>query len=291
MNATIRSAVLEATVKQRGAELCSLKAADGTQHMWQADPAVWSGRSPLLFPIVGKLAGNKYEFSGKTYEMKIHGFARDCDFELAQRTSNRLGFKLLPTSATRKVYPFDFELWVRYGLVGNVLDVEYEVVNNGREIMPFSIGAHPGFALSWGKNDKIEDYYLQFERAETVDTHFLDDNHLLSSETKRVLQNQKKLALTKNMFYRDALIFLDLKSTKVSLCSDKHAKKLTVEFPGFPFLGIWAKPAAPFVCIEPWFGHADPADADSLIVNKPGIIKLRGGRSFRCTHRIVVDTR
>lgn len=291
MNASIRSAVLQVSVKNKGAELCSLRAADGTEYLWQADPAVWPRHAPLLFPIVGRLANDKYTLGSRTYEMKQHGFARDCDFELAQRAPDRLGFRLTSTSATRKTYPFDFTLWVRYSLAGNALDVEYEVVNNGTDLMPFSIGAHPGFALSWGSGDRIEDYYLQFERAETADSRLLDGNHLLSSETAPALKNQKKLPLTRSLFYRDALIFLDLKSTKVSLCSDKHARKLTVEFPGFPFLGIWAKPAARFVCIEPWFGHADPADAGGPIVNKPGIIKLRGGRSFRCTHRIVVDSR
>ncbi len=291
MNATLRSAVLEIAVKPKGAELCSLKAADGTQYIWQADAAVWPRHAPILFPIVGRLASDKYTLGNRTYEMKQHGFARDCDFELAQKTSNTIGFRLASSAATRKVYPFDFTMWARYKLIGNALDVTYEVTNNGTNLMPFSVGAHPAFALSWNNTDTIEDYYLQFEVAENAATHFLNQDHLLSTEMETMLKGQKRLALTKNLFYRDALIFLDLKSTKVSLCSAKHAKKLTVEFPGFPFLGIWAKPAAPFVCIEPWFGHADPADADGLIMNKPGIVKLHSGRSFRCTHRIVIDTR
>lgn len=257
--------------------------------MWQADPKIWGRHAPILFPIVGKLANDRYSFEGKTYELTQHGFARDLDFTLVEETFDFLSYQLLPSSATKQRYPFDFALWVKYRLKDNSLDIQYEVRNNGEGVMPFSIGAHPAFSLTWGEDDRIEDYFLEFEKKEMLDAYFLGADHLLSEKTERILQNENILNISKNMFYRDALILLDFESGKVSLCSSKHRNRLTVEFPGFPYLGIWAKPAAPFVCIEPWYGHVDPANTDGIIMNKPGINKLASNKTFTCTHRIVIQ--
>jgi galactose mutarotase-like enzyme len=257
--------------------------------MWQADPKIWPRHAPILFPIVGKLANDRYSFERKTYELPQHGFARDMNFAIVEETASSLSYQLFPSSSTKQQYPFDFGLLVKYRLKGNSLEIQYEVRNNGEGVMPFSIGAHPGFALTWGEDDQIEDYFLEFEKLETLDTHFLGADHLLSEETGRILQNEKVLPIRKDMFNRDALILLDFESGKVSLRSHKHHGCLTVEFPGFPYLGIWAKPAAPFVCIEPWYGHVDPAKTDGMIMNKPGIIKLNASKTFTCAHRVVIQ--
>ena len=266
-----------------------MKSAAGVEYLWQADPAVWPRHAPILFPIVGKLANDRYVHAGRTYAMKQHGFARDLDFELVDAARESLAFRLLPSAATREQYPFEFELAVRYRLDANHVAIEYVVRNNGQAPMPFSIGAHPGFALTWGLGDRIEDYFLEFERTETADPHLLGADHLLSGETVPALEKGKVLPLRRELFDRDALLFLGLASHKVSLCSRRQGRRLTVEFPGFPDLGIWAKPAAPFVCIEPWYGHADPPQSDGILFHKPGIIKLPPGGAFKCEHRIVIE--
>lgn len=289
MNRAITNSFLTVRVLQHGAELCSIRSADGKEYIWQADPAIWGRHAPILFPIVGKLANNRYSFETETFEMGQHGFARDMDFGLVEETGRSLSYQLLPSPATRGIYPFEFALRVSYVLEGNGLEVQYEVRNSGQGVMPFSIGAHPGFALNWDKDDRIEDYFLEFEKAETLDARLLCPDNLLSSKSERVLENEKVLPIRKEMFDRDALIFLDLKSEKVRLGSYKHKNSVTVEFHGFPYLGIWAKPGAPFVCIEPWHGHADPEEADGILMNKPGIIKLKPGGRFTCVHRIVIE--
>ena len=289
MQNTISNSVLSVTVKRHGAELSSLKAADGTEYLWQADPAVWGRHAPLLFPIVGKLTNGRYILEGKRYEMSQHGFARDMDFELVEASECALTYRLQATAATRKQYPFEFSLIRHYRLAGDVLEVSTEVTNPGDKVMPFSIGEHPGFALNWREGDRVEDYALQFEKSERLDTHLLDSNGLVSDQTERVLANKTVLPLRRDLFDRDALIFLKIRSKKVKLCSRRHSRNLTVEFPGYPYLGIWAKPGAPFVCIEPWYGHADPANHDGEILNKPGIIKLEPGATFACVWRVVVS--
>lgn len=290
MNRTISSDVLSVTVKQLGAELCSIRRkSDDTEYMWQADAAIWPRHAPVLFPIVGKLANERYSHEGHAYGMKQHGFARDMDFELVAKDTASLHFRLQADEHTRKSYPFNFTLDIRYTLKKNRLAIRYDVGNSGDCVMPFSIGAHPGFTLRRSPADQLEDYRLEFEKNETVSTYLLGSGHLISDRVKLVLKNAKVLPITRNMFDRDALIFLDLKSDKISLVSSKRKDRLTVEFPGFPALGIWAKPGAPFVCIEPWFGYADTEHHDGMIMKKPGINLLEAGKSFSCTHCIEVD--
>lgn len=290
MQNTIKNSLMSVTVKRHGAELCGLKAADGTEYLWQADPAIWPRHAPLLFPIVGKLAQGRYRYEGRDYEMAPHGFARDTDFELMDASDNALSYRLQATPATRKQYPFDFSLLRHYRLSGGTVEVTTEVTNTGTTVMPFSIGEHPGFALTWGAGDKVEDYALKFEKAERLDTHLLDANGLLSGKTERVLSNKSVLPLRRDLFDRDALIFLKIKSQKVSLCSRRHPRRVTVEFSGYPDLGIWAKPGASFVCIEPWYGHADLASHDGELMAKPGLIMLEPGTSFACVWRVVITS-
>ncbi len=290
MQNTIGNSVLSVSVKRQGAEWCALKAADGTEYLWQADPAVWGRHAPLLFPIVGKLVQGRYRFEGKEYEMKPHGFARDMDFELVDSTASSLTYQLQSSPATQVQYPFDFSLKRHYGLSGNVVEITTEVTNRGEKVMPFSIGEHPAFALNWGAGDKVEDYALKFEKPERLNMRLLDANGLLTDQSERILSNKNVLPLRRDLFDRDALIFLKLKSQRVSLCSRRHPRGVTVEFAGYPHLGIWAKPGAKFVCIEPWYGHADPANHDGELMNKPGIIRLDPGQVFSCVWRVEVKT-
>lgn len=288
MQNTIGNSELSVTVKKRGAELCGVKGGDGTEYLWQADPAFWGRHAPLLFPIVGKLAGGRYLYEGKTYEMPPHGFARDMDFELVEASGAALSYRLQASLETRRHYPFDFTLLRHYRLAGSLLEVASEVTNTGAGLMPFSIGEHPAFALSWGAGDRVEDYALQFDKPERLVTHLLDSNGLLTTLTERILADKRVLPLRRDLFDRDALIFLKLNSSRISLCSRKHSRRLTVDFPGYPYLGIWAKPGAPFVCIEPWYGHADPANHDGQLLHKPGILTLEPGKSFSCAWRISI---
>ncbi len=286
---TISNSRISVSVKNLGAELCSLKGASGTEYLWQADPAVWGRHAPILFPIVGKLAHDRYLFEGKSYELPPHGFARDTGFEPVAATQDSLSYRLQATPQTLKQYPFNFTLTRHYRLCENVLEVVTEVTNSGTTEMLFSIGEHPAFGLNWGAGDKVEDYALQFEKAERLDTVLLDPEHLLTAKTERVLSNERVLPLRNDLFDRDALVFVKIRSRSVNLCSRRHSRRLTVEFPEYPCLGIWAKPGAPFVCIEPWYGHADPVDHDGQLVHKPGIIKLQPGLVFSCVWRVVVS--
>lgn len=288
MEHTIQNSFLSITVNKTGAELTSIKSSSGHEYMWEANPEIWGRCAPILFPIVGKLKNDNYLYDGQNYSLSQHGFARDMVFEQIKEDTKALSYRLLPTAETKKCYPFNFSLIVNFRLIDNIVEVEYQVENRGKSMMPFSIGAHPAFALNWGDSDRIEDYYIEFEKAEKVKTHHLDKNSLLSDDTETVLSNETTIPLHEDMFNRDALILLDLASEKISLCSYKHTRKVIVEFSDFPFLGIWAKPKAPYVCIEPWHGYVDPSETDGQIINKPGIVELEPGSFFSCVHRIII---
>ncbi len=282
---SIASKQLLVQVKPHGAELCSVRSADGFEYLWQADSAVWNRHAPVLFPMVGKLRDGQYALNGKTYELSQHGFARDMNFELITQSKTTLVFQLLPTAKTLKCFPFKFALNIIYQLDENSLKIGYEVQNNGEETMPFSIGAHPGFTLP----GPIDECFLEFEKVETLNARLLGQQGLFSPETVPVLKDSSLLPLSKTLFDRDALIFLDAESKKITLGAKNSSRRLTVEFDGFPELGIWAKPGAPFVCIEPWYGYADPEEPYGDIWNKPGILKLVAGETFTCEHRIIIE--
>lgn len=283
---TLSNKQLTVCVNARGAELCSIKGANEFEYLWQADPAIWGRHAPVLFPMVGKLANNQYTLDGKTYELPQHGFARDMEFRLIEQSENSLTFQLLPTAETRACYPCEFDLQITYRLSGSTLHIQYAVRNTGSSPMPFSIGAHPGFTLP----GPLEECFLEFVKLEELNAHLLGSNGLISDETIPILENTNRLPLSKTLFDRDALIFMDARSESIRLGSTNSTRRLTVEFAGFPELGIWSKPGAPFVCIEPWYGYADTEQPYDDIKEKPGILILEADGTFTCEHRISVES-
>lgn len=283
----IENPFLSVTVKRRGAELCGITGADGTRYLWRADPAVWPRHAPILFPIIGRLAGDSYSVGERRFSMGRHGFARDADFEVLGRDQEFLLYRLRSSPETMISYPFPFILEAGYKLNGAELTAEYRVTNPGSEVLPFSIGAHPAFSCEWEKDDSISRYFLEFEKEEDAKSHILRDG-LLSDETEHVLQRQKILNLTGKLFDRDALIFKNLSSRTITLRRNGDRRAVTVKFPEFTCLGIWSKPSAPFVCIEPWFGHTDPVSFYGDFLAKPGLIRLPAGKSFNCKYSMVI---
>ena len=288
MKTTLTNTHLSVTVNNHGAELCSLSDSTGTEYLWQGDPAIWNGQAPVLFPIVGSLVDNTYHWQDKPYSLPQHGFARGMDFILHEQTDTTLTYRLTPTQETRACYPFEFIFDVRFELVDNTLAIAYITTNTGDTEMPFCVGAHPGFGFSWGETDTLEDYYLEFDSPQTIRTHRLTADKLLDNRTESVLDNSAVIQMRHDLFAHDALILLEDHPKRLTLRSHKHQNQLSVDFPDFPHLGIWAKPNAPYVCIEPWQGYVDPATHNQDITTKPGIILLPPSASDTHTHVITI---
>ncbi|PZP51865.1 MAG: aldose epimerase [Pseudopedobacter saltans] len=272
---------IQITIAEKGAELQSIKA-NGLEYMWSGDPTFWGKHSPVLFPIVGGLKNNSYSFDGKSYQLGRHGFARNTIFTVLDKPKN--GSVLLGISdseETKKVYPFSFQFMIQYTLDEDYLHIEYSVKNTDTQPMYFSVGAHPAFAVPLEKHLSYEDYSLLFNKQEDSNIFPLDDNGQTLMESVPFLKKTNELPLKKSLFYKDALVFKDLKSTEITLKSEKGQHGLTVAFEGFPYMGIWSAKDADFVCIEPWNGIADNVKANGDITQKEGIHSLQPAEVFR----------
>jgi galactose mutarotase-like enzyme len=289
MSEIIESSKLKVEVSESGAEMKSIFDKERNKELiWQADPAFWPRRAPVLFPIVGKLKDNKFRFEGKEYELSQHGFARDKKFNLDLKGKNYLAYSLQSDAETLKNYPFKFKLSITYILDGNSIRVRYEVVNTDSKTLYFSIGGHPGFACPVNSNEKFSDYYLEFEKEETVSRFVLQEG-LVGGKKEALLKGEKIIPLSPELFAKDALIFKDLKSSYISLKNKKGDYSVRVDFSGFPYLGSWSKPGASFVCIEPWYGIADKKTFEGDFNEKEGINQLGKGEKFNCEFSITIE--
>ncbi|WP_418604093.1 aldose 1-epimerase family protein [Hwangdonia sp.] len=283
---------LKIAVKNIGAELCDISSTQNkTQFMWDANPNVWGSYAPNLFPIIGALKDDSYIFEDKKFSMPKHGFVRhNNDIILHEQTENSLTFALFYNNETLKNYPFKFEFYITYLLVDNKIDVIHRIKNVDDKTIYFSVGGHPAFKCPVFENENYEDYSLEFEHTETAKTHLINmKNGLISSETETVLNNSNTINLTHNLFNRDALVFKDLKSRKVTLKSQLNGAILSVSYHDFPYLGIWAKPEGDYVCIEPWLGVADSENTNQDFKTKEGIMALLAGKTFKATYTIEVN--
>lgn len=265
-----------------GAELCSLKNKEHKEYIWEGNPEFWGKHSPVLFPIVGTLKNNSYRYKDKEYHLSRHGFAREMEFKLMDKKENSATFSIQSSEETLKVYPFEFELQIIYTLEENSLHIDYNVINNGKSPMPFSIGAHPAFALP----GNFENYALHFEKDEPLQYHLLE-NDLISNKTKEIKVQETLIPLTYQLFEKDALIFKTLESHSLTILENK-TPLLKVNFEDFPSLGIWTKVNAPFLCIEPWFGYSDTEENSGDLLEKEGIRILQANEIFRSRFSIEI---
>jgi galactose mutarotase-like enzyme len=277
----IASETLTATIEPLGAELTSLRDAQGRELMTDADPAFWTGHAPLLFPIVGRLVDDKYRLDGKDYALPQHGFARRQPFALIEQAPDRAVFRLTDNDATRAVYPFAFALDAAYALDGDTLHIEVTATNTGDRDMPASFGFHPAFAWPLPYGSAREDHRIVFEKPEPAELSAIIQGGWIAPEGWPSPLQGRTLHLSDALFERDALVWDRLESQSVRY-GGGDGPGLEIGFAGMPRLGIWTKPGARFVCVEPWHGIADPIGFTGEIWDKPGILRFAPGehRSF-----------
>ncbi|WP_243735779.1 aldose 1-epimerase family protein [Christiangramia sabulilitoris] len=288
---SIENEFLKITVQETGAELGSIFNKDNQkEYLWQADPEIWGSHAPNLFPIIGVIKDGIYKYEGKEYSVPKHGFIRHNEkIRLKERTEHQLVFELLYSEETLEMYPFKFDFRIAFTLIGKSLEVNHQIINLDEKPILFSLGGHPAFNILHFEGEKIEDYFLEFDKKKDLDTYLLNEDGLISSKTENVLKNDNKIQLTEHLFDHDALIFKDIKSKKVDLVSVKNGRILSVEYKDFKNLGIWAKPGAPYVCIEPWLGIADVEGTDQNLENKEGILKLSAENEFNADYTINIS--
>ena len=287
-NHTLHGDGITAIVKADGAELCSLKNAEGRELLWQAGPE-WPRHSPLLFPIVGRLKNDELRHQGKTYPMTQHGFARDQRFEWMQPGPDSCTLVLTDSAETRARYPFAFRLEVSFTVAKSDLDVAFEVTNTGDEMFPASIGAHPAFNWPLLPGLAKEAYEITFSNDEPAPSRRLKGGLMRAMPEPNPVSG-KKLALSERLFDDDAVIFDRLASTSARYAADR-GPSIEVSWDGFQELGIWSKlGGAPFLCIEPWRGFASPAAFDGEFIHKPGLMHIAPAEKRVLKYRIGVGS-
>ncbi|WP_028295606.1 aldose 1-epimerase family protein [Olivibacter sitiensis] len=282
---------LHIKIAKKGAEIISLyDKRDGIEHIWQADPTVWPWHAPNLFPIVGGCKDNRILIDGQYFPLTRHGFARHSTFNILEASPLHAVFSFLYNDESLQVFPYKFEYQIIYDLEESQLRITYKVINLDDNAIYFSIGAHPAFAIPFFQHEQYSDYYLTFEYEEVLSSQLLDSDGLVTGQTRDILIEQGNLHLSPTLFENDALVFMNLRSKRIDIKSEKHQKSISIYFPSFKELGIWAKPYAHFICVEPWLGHADHASENpTAFQEKPGIQSLRHGHTFEADFVIAIN--
>lgn len=276
MELTIMNDGCSVTLSSKGAMLRSLKK-ENLEYLWQGNPAYWAGQAPVCFPIVGVLPEGKATAFGKPCAMKRHGIARISPFEVLENHKNGVTFVQHATEETKKAYPFDYTLEIRYELLGSTVTNAYVIHNTGDTPMPFAIGGHPAFNCPLCDGEQFEDYKVVFDRQMTKAVLRPDHQTGLVDFDKRfaVLQNSDTLPMQHSLFYEDALIFDNIASKKATLIGPA-GHGICLEYPDMANLLIWsAENDAPFVALEPWTGISHCLDEDDTLEHKRGMLILQ----------------
>ncbi len=291
MTHTIKNGLLTVTAGELGAQLMSVLGADGTEYLWQGDPAYWPDRALNIFPFVARLTGGRYSLDGQVYAMPIHGIAPTARFTAEENTGERLTMALYSDGETRSAYPRDFVFRVVYALSGSRLSVTYEVENRDARPMIFGLGGHPGFNVPLRAGLDFTDYSLRFsEKCAPARVGFTPECFLDGAEAPFPLVGGDTLPLRHGLFDEDAIVLRGM-CREVTLGTDRDPRSVTVTFPDMPYLGIWHAPRtdAPYVCVEPWLSL--PAKAGELTVfeRRPDLRRLAPGETYRNTWTIRIN--
>ena len=261
----IRNEKIVAKINPYGAELTELNKIGSKNVLWEKDEMIWNRVAPNLFPIVGRLINDQYHFESETYAMLQHGFARNRAFELIEKSEDKALFRIEADDISKKEYPFDFVFDIEYQLIDSAIQVNYRVKNSGEVELPYSVGGHPGFAI----HGNLSDYFLDFEQSFSTKQWLLEGPYY-SGETVD-LNIDKKIRLEYSLFEKDAIVFRDPSFNRVILHHKERGGVVAVSYQKLDAIGFWTKNAAPFFCIEPWWGWADRIDSSGNLLEKESI--------------------
>lgn len=266
-----------------GAELCAWRSR-GVDLIWEIDRRFWDRTAPVLFPIVGATRDGCVRVEGDSYPLSLHGFAWEKDFVVSERREDFLRLELAADEETRALYPFEFLFAVEFRLTSSALENTLIVENrDAKKLLPYACGLHPAFR--WPLAGSRAQHALVFDEAENPELPVIGPGGLISSaEQKRVPLDDRVLPLAGELFARDAMVFLNTRSRRVAFDNGEGAR-IVCEYPDFPHIGFWTRPGAPYLCLEPWTGHADREGFSSELAEKPSMRRLAPGE--RARHKAV----
>ncbi|WP_242097443.1 aldose 1-epimerase family protein [Sphingomonas sp. CROZ-RG-20F-R02-07] len=276
----IASAELSAAINSYGAELTHLRDAQGRALMTDADPAFWTGHAPILFPAIGVTNGGVIRLGGTEYPMPKHGFARHSLFDVVSQDAASVTLRLTDSEQTRANYPFPFALDLTYRIEGATITLAAAITNRGDAPMPAQFGFHPAFAWPLPYGRARDAHRILFERDEPARLREIAPDGLIAAETRASPLDGRTLHLADALFEHDALVWDPIESQSV-VYGAADGPTLHIAFPDTPRLGVWTKPGAHFVCVEPWHGIADPEGFTGDFRAKPGVFEVAAGETMR----------
>ena len=286
----LKNEQLSIIVSEKGAELQSIKDANGKEYLWQGDPQYWNRRSPILFPLVCSVNNDTYRVDGKEYHLPRHGFARDTDFTLIYQSDRKVTFALESSEETKKVYPYDFMLSVSYVLDENKIGVIWHVHNTDTREIHFQIGGHPAFNVPDMKPGEDQQGRIRLDNTDPMDAlhSYLDGSHEMD-EVPFIEAEDGVMEFSNNTWRNDSIKIHKCQLHRAELLNKACKAEVTVEF-RTPVVAFWSPygKQAPFVCIEPWYGIGDPRGFDGEFKDKPLMNHLQPGASFMSRYTITI---
>lgn len=287
----LSNGIIEIEVNSRGAELTSLrKVTSPYEYLWQGNPEYWNRHAPILFPNVGKVWQDTAHLDGAPLTLHQHGFARDCEFQLVAEEDRYLAFRLTSDDQTRSLFPRDFELTIGYRLLRNVLTVEWSVLNTGQQMMPFQIGAHPGFNYPHYKADADIHGYFDFDAEGPLTSLAVSGGFATGKSFDVELEDGCRLPLGNNTFDCDTIIEATGRVHRIAML-DAEARPYITVLHQMPITALWSPAGgrAPFVCIEPWHGRCDDTGFAGEFDRRPGVQHVQPGWTWDESYQIIVE--
>lgn len=283
MIVTIQNECLTVDIEDLGAQLASVRNHHGTEYLWQGDADIWARRAPILFPILGRLRENTYLLDGVPHKIGQHGFARDCIFELVEQSNTQAVFRLTDNAETRRLYPFSFSLTITYTLEGNRLTKSHRVKNRSEQVMYYELGVHDGFRAPLEENETMAQYAIRLPGLDDAITPYgMDEQAMVTPKGEPIPLENGRLSLTPATYNLDTVILDQPPKARAVLVDGQDRPRVTVDFPQFPYLGIWTqdKPFdTNYVCIEPWSTLPDATFVGRELKEKAGIRSLQPGET------------
>lgn len=277
-------------VLQEGAMLTSLQKGE-IEYLWQGDEEHWAGQAPICFPIVGVLPDNKGYAFGKECNMKRHGVARINPFDVKEKCKNSITFIQIADENTKKAFPFDYILEIKYTLVGSTVTTQYTIKNTGDTKMPFVIGGHPAFNCPLTDEEAFEDYEVIFDK-NIIKKALRPDHHtgLVDQDMRYEATNgTNTIKLVHDLFEEnDALIFDEIEPKCATLIG-KAGKGIKIEYQDMTNLLVWsACNRANFVALEPWTGISNCLDESNEVEKKRGMTILEPNEQASFSYKITM---
>jgi galactose mutarotase-like enzyme len=281
-NIRIGNEHLAVEIASLGSEMQSIRTSDGRDWLWDGDAAFWGGRSPLLFPIVGRAPGDHLRIDGFRYPMGQHGFARRSEFTLVDSGADFCRMALEAGQASHSIFPFDFLLELEHRVEGRGVSVTAEVTNRDHRPMPFGIGFHPAFVWPLPDCDGLK-HRVVLDNGGAPDLVRLSGG-LVQTQRQASPFRAGELVLDHALFADDAMLFPEGAGAGLTYTAGGKAVRFTWE--NLPNFALWSKPGAGFVCLEPWHGTAAEVGGSDELSERPYGDVLGPGASARYSFRV-----